>query len=177
MKKVTFPVMNVKMVPASKVQANDYNPNKVASPEMKLLITSIEADGVTQPIVTFYDKDTDMYTVVDGFHRYTVLTKHFKCDEVPVVVIDKPLAERMASTVRHNRARGKHQVELMSQMLVKLINLGQTDAQIAKQMGMSAEEVLRLKQQTGIASIFKGQHHSMAWVSDVDDPLLGALPR
>lgn len=171
-KQLTFPVMAVKMVDAAKVKANDYNPNKVAAPEMKLLITSIEADGVTQPIVTFYDSDTDIYTVVDGFHRYTVLTKHFKCEQVPVVVIDKPLADRMASTVRHNRARGKHQVELMSQMLVKLIGLGQTDAQIAKQMGMSAEEVLRLKQQTGIAEIFKGQHHGMAWVSDITDPTM-----
>ena len=168
--KLTFPVMGVKMVPAEKVQANDYNPNRVAAPEMKLLIESIKADGVTQPIVTFYDAQTDIYIVIDGFHRYTVLTKHFSAPEVPVVVVDKPLADRMASTVRHNRARGKHQVELMSDMLLSLIKMGRTDAQIAKQLGMSAEEVLRLKQQTGIAGIFKGQSQSMAWVSDPDDP-------
>ena len=174
-KKIQFPVMAVKMVPAEKVQANDYNPNRVASPEMELLKISILADGVTQPIVTFYDVQLDTYIVIDGFHRYTVLTKHFKCPEVPVVVVDKPIQDRMASTVRHNRARGKHQVGLMSDLLVSMLKAGMTDAQIAKNLGMSAEEVLRLKQQTGIAGLFKGQSHSMAWVSDKDDPVLCSI--
>lgn len=172
MKQPTFPVLDVRMVSADRVVANNYNPNRVARPEMQLLITSIAADGVTQPIVTFHDAESGTYIVIDGFHRHKVLTEHFKCPKVPVVVVDKPLADRMASTVRHNRARGKHQVELMSEMLLALIKMGRTDIQIAKQLGMSAEEVLRLKQQTGIAGIFKGQSHSMAWVSDEDDPIL-----
>jgi ParB-like chromosome segregation protein Spo0J len=171
-KQITFPVMDVKMVAASKVKANDYNPNKVASPEMELLAISIMADGVTQPIVTFYDSEADQYIVIDGFHRYTVLTKRFKCKEVPVVVVDKPLADRMASTVRHNRARGKHQVNLMSDLLLSMIKSGMSDSQVAKHLGMSAEEVLRLKQQTGIAGLFKGQHPGRAWVSDINDPTI-----
>lgn len=170
MSKISFPVMGVKMVPASKVKANDYNPNRVASTEMELLAISIMADGVTQPIVTFYDAELDVYTVIDGFHRYTVLTKRFCCEEVPVVVVDKPIADRMASTVRHNRARGKHQVELMSSLLLSMIRAGMSDVEIAKNLGMSAEEVLRLKQQTGISGVFKGQHHGRAWVSDTQDP-------
>ena len=90
-KKISFPVMAVKMVPAEKVVANDYNPNRVARIEMQLLIHSIEQDGFTQPVVTAYDPVADIYTVVDGFHRATVLKTHFKCTEIPVVVIDRPI--------------------------------------------------------------------------------------
>lgn len=162
-KEITFPVMKVKMVDADKVIANDYNPNKVASPEMKLLIHSIEQDGLTQPVVTFYDSETDLYIVVDGFHRYTVLRKHFKCDKIPVVVIEKDIKERMASTIRHNRARGKHQVDLMATLVSKLVRLGWKDIEIAKHLGMEAEEVLRLKQNTGFADIFKNEEFSSSW--------------
>ena len=160
---ITFPCLDTKLVPISKVVANDYNPNSVASPEMKLLIRSIEADGVTQPVVTFYDEMVDLYIVVDGFHRYTILKDHFKCDEIPVVVIKKDIKDRMASTIRHNRARGKHQVDMMSILVEKLIKLGWSDIQIAKHLGMEAEEVLRLKQMTGLAGLFKGEPYSRTW--------------
>lgn len=168
-KKISFPVMQVRMVPAAKVVANDYNPNRVAKVEMQLLIHSIEEDGFTQPVVTAYDAEKDQYVVVDGFHRYTVLKTHFKCDEIPVVVIERGIKDRMAATVRHNRARGKHQVELMGTMVGKLIALGWTDLQIAKHLGMEAEEVLRLKHQAGIASQFSRTPFGKAWVTRTDD--------
>ena len=171
-KVITFPVMNVRMVPASKVFANDYNPNKVASAEMKLLAHSIEEDGFTQPVVVAYDRDTDTYIVVDGFHRYTVLTKIFECDEIPVVVIEREIKDRMAATIRHNRARGKHQVDLMATMVEKLLDLGWENSQIAGHLGMEAEEVLRLRQQRGIASRDANRPFSKAWVRDTDDIIL-----
>lgn len=156
--------MDCRLVPAEKVVSNDYNPNFVATAEMKLLAHSIEEDGLTQPIVTFYDAEADVYVVVDGFHRYTLLKDHFGCPEIPVVVIDKPIQDRMASTIRHNRARGKHRVDMMSVLVEKLLGLGWSDIQIAKHLGMEAEEVLRLKQLTGYASLFKDQEYSHAWV-------------
>ena len=123
-KKIEFPCLNVKLVPTDKVVANDYNPNKVATPEMRLLKLSIELDGVTMPIVTYYDKEQDIYIVVDGFHRYTILKDYLKSDVIPVVVIDKPLDERMGSTIRHNRARGTHQIRSMSDIVVELSKEG-----------------------------------------------------
>lgn len=155
--------MEVKMVPTEKVVANDYNPNKVARVEMELLAQSIEQDGVTQPIVTFYDAARDLYIVVDGFHRHTLLTQKFKCPMVPVVVIDKPLRERMASTIRHNRARGKHQVELMGQLVAKLIEEGFDDWEIASRLGMEGEEVLRLRQQVKAATMLANSQYGRSW--------------
>lgn len=163
-KPITFPCLQTRMVPATQVVANDYNPNTVASPEMELLAVSIEEDGVTQPVVTYYDAEIQRYIVVDGFHRFTILTRWFQLDQIPVVVIDKSIGERMASTVRHNRARGKHKVDMMAVLLEKLIKLGRTDLEIADALGMEAEEVIRLKQMTGLAGLFKGQGYSRAWV-------------
>jgi len=175
MKQITFPCLAARLVPAAKVHANDYNPNHVANPEMELLAHSIEEDGVTQPVVTFYDADTDRYIVIDGFHRYTILAKWFKLEEIPVVVIDKPIQDRMASTIRHNRARGKHQVDMMSVLVEKLLKLEWTDIDIANHLGMEAEEVLRLKQMTGLAGLFAGQPYSRSWErlegAELDDEL------
>lgn len=168
----TSPVYQVLAIPVEKVEANDYNPNKVASPEMKLLELSIMEDGYTQPVVTFYDKEKDKYIIVDGFHRYSVLLNNKKIYErengkLPVVVIDKDLGERIASTIRHNRARGSHDIDLMSNIITELHNLGRTDEWIAKHLGMDADEVLRLKQITGLAELFKDRAFSEAWeVSD-----------
>ncbi len=162
-KMVTFPCLNVRLVPTNKVQANDYNPNKVATPEMELLADSIEADGVTMPIVVYHDKGADTYIVVDGFHRYLLLRDRFKCPEIPVVVIDKPLSERMASTIRHNRARGKHQVDLLAMLVRSLVNQGWPDDEIAKHLGMTYEELLRLKQVVGIAKVIKYKDYGRAW--------------
>lgn len=163
MKTIQFPCLNARMVPAEKVVANDYNPNKVAPPEMKLLQTSIEEDGVTMPVVTYYDPENDRYVVVDGFHRYTVLTRHLKCAEIPVVTIDKDISDRIASTIRHNRARGSHQIDLMSNIIAELVEMGKSDGWIAKKVGMSVDEILRLKQVTGIAAVFKNNQFGMAW--------------
>lgn len=161
---ITFPCMNPIMVPIEKVVSNDYNPNHVASPEMDLLARSIENNGLTYAITVVYDAELDIYIVVDGFHRYTLLKERFKCREVPVIPLQRDAAERMYSTVEFNRARGKHQVELMSALVAKLVQLGRDDIEIATELGMAAEEVLRLKQLTGLAAMFKEQHYSRAWV-------------
>ena len=173
-KELTFPCMHTRMVPVEKVIANDYNPNDVASEEMKLLALSMEEDGVTQPVVTFYDATIDTYIVVDGFHRYSLMKHYFQCDEIPVVVIDKSITDRMASTVRHNRARGKHKVDMMSVMVENLLKLGWNDIDIAKHLGMEAEEVLRLKQMTGLAGLFKDQPYSRSWIK-ADEQLAEAV--
>jgi len=150
-------------VESKKVQANEYNPNKVAYPEMKLLKHSIEEDGVTQPVVTFYDNEIDRYIIVDGFHRFFLLKKQLKFEYIPIVVIEKDIKDRMASTIRHNRARGVHKVDLMSELVLKLINLGWQDDDIAKHLGMEYDEVLRLKQMTGVAYIFRNREYSKSW--------------
>lgn len=152
-KEIKMTVLDVKMIPIEKVISNDYNPNSVAPPEMKLLKKSIEEDGYTQPIVTFHDVENDIYIIVDGFHRYRCAKEYFNLKEIPVVVINKDIKERMASTIRHNRARGKHGIKSMSDIVLELIKLGWNDAEIAEQLGMSPEEVLRLKQITGLKKI------------------------
>lgn len=160
---VEFPCLGVKLVPIDKVVSNDYNPNKVATPEMKLLRISIELDGVTMPIVTYYDKNQDVYIVVDGFHRYTILKDHLKSEAVPVVVIDKPLDERMGSTIRHNRARGTHQIRSMSEIVLELSRDGWADDEICKKLGMELDEVIRLKQITGLKEAFANHQFSKSW--------------
>jgi len=165
-KEIKWTCLNVKLVPIEKVIANDYNPNTVNTPEMELLATSILEDGLTMPIVTFYDEKLDKFIVVDGFHRYKNLKYKFKCEEIPVVTIDKPIQDRMASTIRHNRARGVHKVDLMSEIVLKLLELGWTDENIANHLGMEFEEILRLKQITGVATIFKKRSYSRSWEID-----------
>lgn len=162
-KKIKFPVLNVKMIPLEKIQANDYNPNKVATPEMKLLKLSIEEDGYTQPIVVYYDEDLDKYIVVDGFHRYRCAKEYFHLDEVPCTVIDKDLDDRMASTIRHNRARGTHQIRGMANIVVELTKDGWSDAEICKKLGMELDEVIRLKQITGLKEAFGNHEFSKSW--------------
>ncbi len=168
MSKFVSPVYNVRSIPVEKIRANNYNPNKVAPPEMKLLEISIWEDGYTQPIVCYYDKEKDEYIVVDGFHRYTVMLTSDRIyareeGKLPVVVIDKELGERMASTIRHNRARGSHSVDLMSNIVSELLEMGKSDAWICRNIGMSADELLRLKQLTGLASLFKDEEFSRSW--------------
>lgn len=163
MKQITFPVLDVKMVPTSKVIANDYNPNKVATPEMKLLKHSIEQDGYTQPIVTYYDKKNDIYIIVDGFHRYRCAKEYFDLEEIPVVVINKTLKNRMASTIRHNRARGTHQIKDMSIIVRDLTSFGWSDEKICDELGMDLDEVIRLKQITGLKEAFQNHEFSKSW--------------
>lgn len=164
------PVSCIQWIPAEKTCANDYNPNTVAPPEMKLLTLSIKEDGYTQPIVAFYDKEKDLYVIVDGFHRHRVGLENTEIRKrcmgyLPIVVIDKPLENRMASTIRHNRARGKHAVQPMSEIVADLIELGWNDQQIGKELGMDSDEVLRLKQRTGLPEIFKDRDFSKSWVA------------
>ena len=163
MKKIEFPVLDVKMVPIDKVVANDYNPNSVAPPEMKLLKLSIEEDGYTQPIVTYYDHEQDKYVIVDGFHRYRCAIEYFKLPEVPVTVINKQINNRMASTIRHNRARGTHAIRGMSDIVLSLSRGGWSDVDISKHLGMDAEEVIRLKQITGLKEAFANHEFSKSW--------------
>lgn len=160
---VDFPCLGVKLVPTEKVMSNDYNPNKVATPEMRLLKLSIQLDGVTMPIVTYHDKEQDIYIVVDGFHRYTILKDYFKSDMVPVVVINKPLDERMGSTIRHNRARGTHQIRSMSDIVLELSKDGWGDDDICRKLGMELDEVIRLKQITGLKEAFANHEFSKSW--------------
>lgn len=162
------PVYNVIPVPIEKIRANEYNPNSVAPPEMKLLYDSIKEDGYTMPIVCYYNTEDDMFEIVDGFHRYTIMLKHKDIynrenGRIPVSTIDKPIDERMASTIRHNRARGSHDVDLMSNIVAELHEVGRTDAWIAKHLGMDLDEILRLKQITGLASLFKDKEFSRSW--------------
>jgi ParB-like chromosome segregation protein Spo0J len=162
------PVYDVLAIPIEQVQANDYNPNKVAPPEMELLEISIWEDGYTQPVVTYYDERTKMYIVVDGFHRYLILRDSKRIHKrekglLPVVVIQKEIGERMASTIRHNRARGTHNVELMSTIVSELVEMGKGDRWICKHLGMSVDELLRLKQITGLASLFQNESFSKSW--------------
>jgi len=166
--KFKSPVYNVMAIPVDKIQANEYNPNSVAPPEMELLKISIREDGYTQPVVCFYDKDLDKYIVVDGFHRYRVIRENKDIFDrengcLPVVVIEKELGERMASTIRHNRARGTHNIELMSNIVTELVEMGKGDLWICKHIGMSADELLRLKQITGLAALFRNQEFSQSW--------------
>lgn len=168
MEKFISPVYNVLSVSLDKIHANDYNPNRVAPPEMALLETSIWEDGYTQPVVCFFDAEKDKYIVVDGFHRYTVLKTSKRIFDreqgmLPIVVINKEIGDRMASTIRHNRARGTHNIELMSSIVSELIEMGKGDAWICKHIGMSADELLRLKQITGLASLFLNKDFSAAW--------------
>ena len=162
------PVYNVQAIPVEKIQANTYNPNHVAPPEMKLLYDSIKEDGYTMPIVCYYLPDVDKYEIVDGFHRYTVMLTHKDIYEreggkLPVVVIEKDISNRMASTVRHNRARGTHDVDLMANIVKELREAGMEDAWIMKHLGMDADELLRLKQITGLAALFKDREFSTSW--------------
>jgi ParB-like chromosome segregation protein Spo0J len=167
------PVYNVMRVPIEKITANDYNPNSVAPPEMALLETSIWEDGYTQPVVTYYDKENDKYIVVDGFHRYLTLKNSKRINEreqghLPIVVIDKAIGDRMASTIRHNRARGSHNIDLMSNIVAELVEMGKGDRWICQHIGMSPDELLRLKQITGVAALFQNQDFSASWEAEGD---------
>jgi quercetin dioxygenase-like cupin family protein len=167
------PVYDVKRVPIEKVTANDYNPNSVAPPEMALLETSIWEDGYTQPVVVVYDRDNDKYVVVDGFHRYCTLRDSKRIYDrekgmLPVVVLNKEMHDRMASTIRHNRARGTHNIELMSTIVAELVEMGKGDRWICQHIGMSPDELLRLKQITGVAALFQNQDFSESWDAEAD---------
>ncbi|WP_239254790.1 IbrB-like domain-containing protein [Listeria ilorinensis] len=164
------PVYNVQPIHYSKIQANHYNPNQVAPPELKLLEKSIWEDGYTQPIVCYQLEETiqesTCYEIVDGFHRYTVMKKSKRIRErekgmLPVVTLQKDLSNRIASTIRHNRARGSHDIQLMTEIVAELTDSGMSDQWIMKNIGMEPDELLRLKQISGLASLFAENEFSI----------------
>ncbi|WP_099221400.1 IbrB-like domain-containing protein [Listeria costaricensis] len=164
------PVYNVQPIHYSKIQANHYNPNQVAPPELKLLEKSIWEDGYTQPIVCYQldesSKESTLYEIVDGFHRYTVMKKSKRIRErengmLPVVTLQKDLSNRIASTIRHNRARGSHDIQLMTEIVAELTDSGMSDQWIMKNIGMEPDELLRLKQISGLASLFTENEFSV----------------
>lgn len=165
------PVDFVRWVPNDTVQANDYNPNVVAPPEMELLRLSIQADGYTQPIVTMPAEDGEGATVIDGFHRNRVGKEYEDIRErvhgyLPIVSIRvdrEDRSDRIASTIRHNRARGKHRIDAMSEIVVELKRRNWSNERVGKELGMDPDEVLRLCQMTGLSELFSDQEFSRAW--------------
>jgi ParB-like chromosome segregation protein Spo0J len=160
------PVYTIKAIPMEKIRANAYNPNVVAPPEMKLLELSIWEDGYTMPCVCYYLPEEDAYELVDGFHRYLVMKTSRRIYErekglLPVTIIDKDLSNRMASTIRHNRARGTHSIELMTYIVGELKKAGMTDTWIIKNIGMDKDELLRFKQISGLAALFADKEFSI----------------
>ena len=159
------PVDRVIWVPKDMVIANNYNPNSVAEKELKLLYTSVNEDGYTQPIVTIWDENLGKYVIVDGFHRNLILRKYKDIEErcygrLPIVVIDKNIDQRMASTVRHNRARGSHSVDGMVNIVFNMMRNGCSEREICDKLGMEQREFVKLKYITGFAKIFKNYDYS-----------------
>lgn len=170
MSPIQQPVDRVMWVDIEKVQANDYNPNSVAGAEMKLLYTSIKHDGYTQPVVTIYDEELDKYIIVDGFHRYFTCKSNKDISDrnhgrLPIVVIEKDINERMAATVRHNRARGSHSVDGMASMVFSMLEQGWKDSDICNHLGMEPEELLRLKHITGFSKLFENTEYKKEWLT------------
>lgn len=165
---VPQPIDNVQWVPLEMVQPNDYNPNSVAKVEMGLLYKSIKHDGYTQPIVTIYDAEINKYVIVDGFHRFFTCQRNEDIMErnkgmLPIVIINKDINDRMASTVRHNRARGEHSVEGMSNMVFDMLENGWSEEHICNHLGMEPEEILKLKHVTGFSKLFENIEYKKAW--------------
>ena len=161
------PVERVLWVPKEEVIANDYNPNSVAKKEMELLYTSVREDGYTQPIVTVWDDNIKKYVIVDGFHRNLIIRKYRDIDErchgrLPIVVIDKDIDQRMASTVRHNRARGSHSVDGMVNIIFSMLKDGCTEDEICNKLGMEHKEFVKMFFITGFAKVFKNYQYSKA---------------
>lgn len=181
------PVDFVRWVPADAVEGNAYNPNVVAPPEMRLLALSIEKDGYTQPIVAWpvnEDSEPERYEVVDGFHRHRVGKENRRVRKrvsgyLPIAVINEDrtaLADRQAATIRHNRARGQHTVEGMSEIVVDLARRGHDDAWIGRELGLDPDEVRRLRQVSGLAEAFADDEFSEAWEVDPWTPLVNVAP-
>lgn len=166
---IPHPVTRVQLIPIDTVRGNDYNPNRVAPPEMRLLIRSIQKDGFTMPVVVAGEGKE--YVVVDGFHRRQAAKNNRQIREslgnyLPVVRLEKKLEDRIAATVRHNMARGTHQVELTARLVTLLRRHNWTSERIGRELGMEPDEVLRLKQMEGLAEAFADREFSQAWEVD-----------
>ena len=159
------PVSRIQYVNVDDIEPNDYNPNAVAKNELKLLEISIDHDGYTQPTVTIWDEEKQKYVIVDGFHRYYVMKTSKLINErnggmLPIVVLDKDINDRMASTVRHNRARGKHSVTGMGNIVCEMLKNGATDEEVCNELGLEVDELVRLKYTSGVAKLFEDQEFS-----------------
>ncbi len=148
------------------LKPNPWNPNAVAKPELELLKLNIQKSGFCFPIVVIQESETS-YMIVDGFHRH-LAAKHFKMEYVPVVILNADVSELMSATIRFNRARGTHQINQMSNIVADLVGLGMDDCQISKNLGMDADEVLRLKQNSGMPDLFAKHEYSAAWEPKYD---------
>ncbi|PML55973.1 chromosome partitioning protein ParB [Vibrio sp. 10N.261.52.A1] len=162
------PACHVEMIPLEEIEANQYNPNKMAPPESNLLRTSLEKSGVTMPIlVNRLNVREKKYVVIDGYHRYQLLLNHPELQAlkgyIPAVILNLPEEKCMSTSVRHNLARGSHQVELTADLIIQLREMGWTNNKICYELGMDQDEVLRLQQVTGLAAAFKDQDFSLSW--------------
>jgi len=161
------PVSHVRWVKRERVHANDYNPNSVAPRELELLKISVKSDGYTQPVVCVADDD-DTFAIVDGFHRWLIMEDpeiaKMTGGELPIVVLDKPINDRMAATVRHNRERGTHSITGMSKIVYEMLRNGATDDEVIHALGLSVYELERLKHITGYAKLYKDHEYSRAWL-------------
>ena len=163
------PAYGVRAVPIEKIVANSYNPNIMAPPEMRLLELSIWEDGYTMPCVCYYLEEDDLYEIVDGYHRYLVMKQSQRIYDrekgmLPVTVIEKDISNRMASTIRHNRARGMHNLELMTEIVTELVKSGMSDKWIMRNIGMDKNELPRFKQISGLAEVFRDKE--FGWSDD-----------
>ena len=163
------PAYGVRAVPIEKIVANSYNPNIMAPPEMRLLELSIWEDGYTMPCVCYYLEEDDLYEIVDGYHRYLVMKQSQRIYDrekgmLPVTVIEKDISNRMASTIRHNRARGMHNLELMTEIVTELVKSGMSDKRIMRNIGMDKNALLRFKQISGLAELFRDKE--FGWSDD-----------
>jgi len=159
----------IRWVKIEKVSPNDYNPNATAGKEMNLLYISIKEDGVTMPVVTIQDEER--FTIIDGFHRYfTCKTQEDLRDRMrgylPITVLNKTLEERIAATVRHNRARGSHSVQGMSNLVFKMLEEGVSDKEICRKLGLDATELVKLKHITGYSKLYENVEYGKSWTTD-----------
>lgn len=161
---VTFPCLQTRMVGRDRLRANGWNPNAVSADKMQLLRQSILDNGWCFPIVVIFDVEADVFVIVDGFHRWTIAQPDWlDLPEVPVVVLDHTIAQRMVATIQFNKARGVHQVDLDAEVIRALIGQGMTDEQIATHLGIDLDTVHRYKQLTGIAELFREAEYSTSW--------------
>jgi len=162
---IKIPCLDVKLVDRNMIQANNYNPNNVPKDKMELLKQSIIDNGFCYPIVTIWSEEDEKYIIIDGFHRYTMCQKEWlDIKKVPIIVLDHDLSKRMAATIQFNKARGVHSVDGDAEIVRNLIELGLSEEEISKHLGIDLETVLRYKQLTGIVELFKNVEYSHSWI-------------
>lgn len=161
---IKMPCLAIKLVNRDDIMANNYNPNSVPSDKMELLKQSIIDNGFCFPIVTIWSEEEQKYVIIDGFHRFTMCSPEWlDIEQVPIVVLDHDISQRMAATVQFNKARGVHEIDGDADIVKSLSQQGLSDEEICKHLGLDAETVLRYKQLTGILDLFKNTSYSLAW--------------